>query len=422
MVHSPWITQNSGPSNATGEVVFAAPWGVAAVFPGVGSQYTGMAAQLHKRYGIVRETFAEASEVLEFDVVELCTATEPSARARLNLQTESQLALLTMGVAMYRACEQELGRTVTHTAGHSLGEYTALCAAGALPFAAALRLVRHRGRCVADVAAQLDGGMMWVTGLDTGTVEHLCRLWREQGVRSVHPSIIDGPRRAAVSGLNADLRDTAEEFEARGGQVFPLRVTGPFHSPLMAPAADALADALTGIDIAAPRLPVISGVDAQPHPGGRAGARLLAAQLVSPVRWHAIQRHLAADGVGTTLEMGPGRVLTFLSARTRGHPRPWPVDRYEDFGALARDLRLGADDAPAVIDACLRIAVSTPTRRQDTDVASHHRRLEETRNAPAPDAIAAGLEALDALLTVKGIDKRERHRHLAAATGGRTWQ
>ncbi|MFF6954664.1 ACP S-malonyltransferase [Streptomyces iakyrus] len=388
----------------------------------MGSQYAGMATRLHKRYEIVRETFTEASDVLEFDVAELCTATDASARARLNLQTESQLALLTFGVAMFRARERETGPAVTHTAGHSLGEYSALCAAGALPFATALRLVRHRGRCVADVAARLDGGMMWVTGLDTGTVEHLCRLWSEQGVHPVHLSIVDGPRRAAVSGHRADLHEAAGEFEARGAQVFPLRVTGPFHSPLMAPAANALADVLAGVDVAVPRLPVISGVDARPHPGGRAGARLLADQLVSPVRWQAVQLRLAAEGVGTSLEMGPGRVLTFLSARTRGHPRPWPVDRYDDFDALARDLCLGADDAPAVLDACLRIAVSTPTRRQDTDVAGHYRRLEETRRTRPPDAIPAGLGALDALLTAKGIDEPERRRQLAAATGGRTWQ
>ncbi|MFJ6662144.1 ACP S-malonyltransferase [Streptomyces sp. NPDC091377] len=405
-----------------GTVVLAAPWGIAALFPGVGSQYAGMATRLHKRYTVVRETFTEASDVLEFDVAELCTATGPSARARLNLQTESQLALLTLGVAMYRACERELGPTLTHTAGHSLGEYSALCAAGALPFAAALRLVRYRGHCVADVAARLDGGMMWVTGLDTGTVEHLCRLWTEQGVHRLHPSIMDGPRRAAVSGRTTDLRAAAGEFEARGAQVFPLRVTGPFHSPLMAPAADALADALAGVDVAVPRLPVISGVDARPHPGGPASARLLADQLVSPVRWHAVQRHLAADGVGTSLEMGPGRVLTFLSARTHGHPLPRPVDHYDDFDALAHDLRLRADDAPAVLDACLRIAASTPTLRQDTDVAQHHRRLAETRRARTPDAITAALGALDALLAAKGIAERERRRQLAAATGGRTWQ
>ncbi|TMR97074.1 ACP S-malonyltransferase, partial [Nonomuraea basaltis] len=394
------------------------PWPrLAFLFPGVGSQYPGMAAKWSRRYGTFRETLNEASDELGLDLAGLCE--DPAAGDRLNRQVESQLALLAMGVALYRVFREEIGLPVTHLAGHSLGEYTALCCAGALPLAEAVRLVRLRGEAVSRAAEALDGGMMWVLDLDADRVERVCRHWTEDGF-AVYPAIVDGPRQVAISARGTDLRRAAAEFEARGARVFPLRVSGPFHSPLMRPAAEELLEALAGVTIAETAVPVLSGVDARPHPGGAAGAALLADQLVRPVRWDGVQSRLLTDGVGAAVELGPGRVLSFIAARNGGRLRAWSVDDHADFDAVGAELHLGRDDASRVLDSCLRIAVSTPTRRHGPDIVRHFRLLEERRRTsleiePAGvEAAFACLGVLDDLLSAKGLDRAERRRSVAA--------
>jgi [acyl-carrier-protein] S-malonyltransferase len=383
-----------------------------------------MSAKWSRRYGAFRETMNEASEALGFDLAGL--AADPAAGDRLNQQVESQLALLVMGVALERVFRAEIGLPVTHLAGHSLGEYTALCCAGALPLADAVRLVRLRGEAVSRAAGGLDGGMMWVLDLDADRVERVCHHWIENGL-AVHPAIVDGPRQVAISARGTDLRRAAAEFEARGARVFPLRVSGPFHSPLMRLAAEELVEALAGVTIAEPEVPVLSGVDARPHPGGAASAALLVDQLVNPVRWDGVQRRLLDDGVGAAVELGPGRVLSFIAARNGGRLRAWSVDDHDDFDAAGVALRLGPDDTSQVLDSCLRVAVSTPTRRHGPDVVRHFRRLAEWRqDAPeaepaGADAVLACLGVLNDLLTAKGLDSAARRRSIAVAAGGRVW-
>jgi [acyl-carrier-protein] S-malonyltransferase len=383
-----------------------------------------MAAKWVRRYSIFRETLNEASDELGVDLLGLCT--DPEAGDRLNRQVESQFALLAMGVGLYRVFREEIGVPATHLAGHSLGEYTALCCAGAMSLADALRLVRLRGEAVSRIAEELDGGMMWVLDLDADRVERICRHWIEDG-SAVYPAIVDGPRQVAISAPGADLKRAAAEFEARGARVFPLRVSGPFHTPLMRGAAEELKEALAGVTIAKTAVPVLSGVNALPHPGGTAGAALLTDQLVSPVRWDKVQSRLIADGVGAAVELGPGRVLSFIAARNGGRLRVRPVDDHADFDAVGAALRLGPDDAPQVLDSCLRVAVSTPARRHGPDVVRHFRRLADWRHA-SPGVRPAGaegalvcLDVLNELLVAKGLDGAERRSSIAAAAGGRVW-
>ncbi|WSU48670.1 ACP S-malonyltransferase [Streptomyces sp. NBC_01092] len=335
--------------------------GLAALFPGIGAQRVGMGKKLFERFTSYRDTLAEASDELGEDVPALIF--EAANRARLARQEEAQLTTFVTGVAMYRTYAAELDLRFDFLAGHSLGELTALCCSGALGFAEALRLVRRRADIIRDTADSLDGTMVWVIGIAPDAVEGVCRRVAGGGPNLV-VSAVDAPRQVAISGETDLVGRAAELLEARGGRVFPLRMEGPYHSPLMAEAARRMADVLRDVHIARPNGTVLSTVDGRHHPGGDGSRALLADQLISPVHWLTVQRRLVEANVPFALECGPGNVLTFLLGKTTQHMRLWPLERYDCPDALMAELALGTDDYPDVVRRCLALAASTPCRTQ----------------------------------------------------------
>lgn len=387
---------------------------IAAVFPGVGAQYTGMGAALRDRHKAYRDTLDEAAAVLGDDWADVIY--DPGHKARLKRQEESQLAVLVTGVAMFRVFRQETSLPISFCAGHSLGEYTALCCAEAFDLPDAIRLVRRRAQLIRQASDALTGTMMWVINLEADVVRATCAAAREDGAR-VHVSAYDAPRQVAISGDTADVNAAARELEARGALVYPLRLEGPYHSPLMRPAAEAMAELFTEIPVRPPSVPVLSGVDGERHQGGAQSAELLVRQLVEPVRWVGVQRALADEGVGQAVEFGPGAVLGFLAEKTVPALRVLPYDRLSGEGELAAALRVAEEDYPRILDACLRIAVSTRTLTRDggalaghAAVVERYRELELLRERPAPAVadVDRALGVLDALLESKGLAPRER--------------
>ena len=276
------------------------------LFPGQGSQQIGMGKALAETFDDARRTFDEANAALGFDLRALCWAGPEDELART---ANAQPAILTASIAALRAARARgLAEDGVILAGHSLGEFTALVAGGALAFADALRLVRKRGELMQ--AADASGGMAAVLGLDAEAVDGAIR---GTGVVVANDN---APGQIVVSGPLAALPEATERLKAAGAKrVLPLKVSGAFHSPAMRAVAHDLARAIAATPFATLRHPVIANVDAQPHDDARDFPALLVRQVHSPVQWVASMRRAAGEGATTFVEFGAGSVLTGLVKR-----------------------------------------------------------------------------------------------------------
>lgn len=280
----------------------------AAVFPGQGSQYVGMGKELAQQYPVVRDTLAEADEALGESLSRLCFE---GPEDELTLTRNTQPALLAVSVAIYRLLRQE-GLRVHAAAGHSLGEYSALVAAGAIEFADAVRTVRLRGRLMEEAVPPGAGTMAAVLGLETEEVVALCR----EVPGTVEPATFNGPGQVVVAGETAAVEALMKAAEAKGARRTQLlKVSGPFHSSMLAEAGRKLGEWLASVEISAPRFPVYSNVTARPVTDPDEIRRCLAQQVSAPVRWEESVRRMVADGASRFIEIGPGRVLSGLIKR-----------------------------------------------------------------------------------------------------------
>ena len=283
---------------------------IAMVFPGQGSQSVGMMAGFDG-HPAIRETFDEASAVLGQDLWALVTA---GPESDLNQTVNTQPAMLTSGVAVWRAWRAAGGPVPAVVAGHSLGEYSALVAGGALAFEDALPLVRFRAQAMQEAVPAGVGAMAAILGLDAATVAAACR--EAGGAQVVEPVNFNGPEQIVIAGHKEAVERAiaiATERGAKRGLLLP--VSAPFHSSLLEPAAQRLAARLSRVKFNAPAIPVLHNVDVAEAPTAEAIRNALAQQAASPVRWVEIIEAFAARGVTHVIECGPGRVLTGLNKR-----------------------------------------------------------------------------------------------------------
>ncbi|GGV42744.1 ACP S-malonyltransferase [Streptomyces spectabilis] len=281
------------------------------VFPGQGSQTSGMGADLAGlEDSVARSYFREADDVLGFPLSRLCFEGTPE---ELLDTAVTQPAVFVTSLA-FGAALRERGLTADVVAGHSLGEYTALVWAGVLDWQSALRLVRTRGELMAGVNTRTPGGMAAVLGLPSARVAELCaRTARESG-ETVEIANYNSGRQTVVSGSGPGVAEFARRAaEAGAERVVPLRTGAPFHCSLMADIEDEFGAHLDAVDFGEPRVPVISNVTAQYVDSGARARELLRRQLAAPVRWQQTVELLAAEEVSALVEVGPGRVLTNLN-------------------------------------------------------------------------------------------------------------
>jgi len=282
---------------------------LAALFPGQGSQSVGMG-----------RAFYDVSPAAR-DVIDRAEATLPGLRTlmfegpadELTRTANQQPALVAAGAAAIAAWREAGGPEPEVAAGHSLGEFTAHVAAGALTLEDALRLVRARGRFMQEAVTEGDGAMAAILKLDREVVEALCA----EADGTVELANLNAPGQIVVSGSAAPVAAVAAAAKARGGRAVPLEVSAPFHCSLMRPAAERLAAELRETTFAPPRLPVVSNVEAAPVTDPAEIPRLLEAQVTAPVRWTDCVATIAEHGVDRWVEFGAGKVLTGLVGRIR---------------------------------------------------------------------------------------------------------
>jgi len=284
---------------------------LAFIFPGQGSQSLGMLAELSALHPIIRTTFAEASDGAGVD---LWALSQGGPEAQLNQTEFTQPALLAASIAVWRLWQEQGGAKPAWLAGHSLGEYSALVAAGALELSAAAHLVRIRGQLMQQAVQAGSGAMAAVLGADDALVERICA--EVSGPEVVVPANYNAPGQIVIGGhAHAVDRALAELAENGVRKAVKLAVSVPSHTPLMREAANRLKDAIAALDWRAPALPVVHNVDAAVHTDIPAICDTLVRQLYLPVRWSACVATLAANGITRVAECGPGKVLTGLNKR-----------------------------------------------------------------------------------------------------------
>ncbi|MFN8709492.1 MAG: ACP S-malonyltransferase [Planctomyces sp.] len=298
-------------------------------FPGQGAQHVGMGRKLASQYPAAAELYRRAGEILGFDLAKLCFEGPAS---ELDSTVISQPALFVTSLAALeklRADSPDIVLSCEMAAGLSLGEYTALVFAGAMSFEDGLRVVQRRGQAMQAAADATPSGMVSILLLERPQVEQICQEASSHGSLRIANYLCPG--NLVVSGENAACERAAELAEAAGGRAIPLAVAGAFHSDIMRPADEALAEALSGVEIRSPEIPVISNVDARPHSDPEEIRQLLIQQVLNPVRWEDSVNFMLENGCTDFYEVGPGKVLKGLLKRmSRKSPCVSVNDSFED--------------------------------------------------------------------------------------------
>jgi [acyl-carrier-protein] S-malonyltransferase len=299
------------------------------VFPGQGSQYSGMGKDLAQNFPLARQLFEEANDVLGFDLSQLCFA---GSEDDLKLTANTQPAILAVSIAALRVLRQEMELEPAYAAGHSLGEYSALVAAGVLSFADALTIVRQRGIFMQEAVPVGVGAMAAILGLEGEALERLCHDAAQGEV--VAPANFNSPGQVVIAGHASAVERAISLASERGAKrALKLPVSAPFHCTLMAPAAQRLEKALSTVAVAPFAFPVVTNVEATFCDDPERVKSLLIKQVCAPVRWDASIEHCAALGVDRYLEIGPGKVLTGLIKRIQ---RGATLDQVGDVESLKR--------------------------------------------------------------------------------------
>ena len=296
-----------------------------------------MLAAAHEQFSAVRDTFAEASQVLGYDMWSLIQSGPQDA---LNLTEKTQPILLTSSVALWRTWQGESGASPSVMAGHSLGEFSALVCAGALEFADAVTLVRRRGEFMQAAVPVGQGAMAAILGLEDDVINTICEEIAAGDSAVVTAVNFNSPGQVVIAGHTAAVEAASAALKEAGAtKAISLPVSAPFHTSLMKPAGDQLAEAIADIQIATPSIPVVHNVHAATEADPEKIRRLLVEQIYSPVQWTGCMRTIIDTGVEHLAECGPGKVLTGLARRIEKSLQCHSLEKPDLLVAAATELK-----------------------------------------------------------------------------------
>jgi [acyl-carrier-protein] S-malonyltransferase len=307
----------------------------ALVFPGQASQYVGMAKDLYDASEDVKALFGRASDILGFDLADICFN---GPLDKLTRTEHTQPAVLVHSLAVLKMLGDALPKPA-FCAGHSLGEFSALACAGVLSFEDAIAAVKDRSNLMKQSCDTTDGTMTAAIGGDEDSVSRLVADAAKHGI--LQPANYNSPGQIAMSGDTSAVKFAQENYKEYGfKRMLPLKVGGAFHSPLMQYAADRMGDALAGLKFSNPRCPVVANVTAKPVDSGEMSRKLLIQQITSPVKWQQSVLEMRDLGVTRFVEIGPGKVLTGLIKKIAPDVETANIDTFEHVELLMRELEI----------------------------------------------------------------------------------
>ncbi|MEK4007753.1 ACP S-malonyltransferase [Paenibacillus sp. FSL H3-0333] len=400
---------------------------LALLFPGQGSQYVGMGKRSYESSEAAKEAFEEANDTLGMDIRRLCF--EGSLEA-LKQTENTQPAILTACYADYLYYRQQGGIEPHYSAGHSLGEITALTCAGAISFRDALQIVRIRGELMAEAGREVPTLMSAVRGMKPEEVEDLCasvstpREW-------VVVSNYNSPGQLVVAGHRNSVISVEEAAKQKNADVIRLEVSTAFHTPLMREAGERLFQVLKGFRYEEPAWPVLSNVTVRPYESKSKIPQLLTAQMTSPVRWTENMDYLQQQGVVMAVEIGPKAVLRNLVRPFYPEIHAFSFNKEEDQASIFRQLQL----LPTVVTKCLAAAVSTKNQNWAQEeyqqgviepyekIRKLHNKLKQSGKQPDVEQMRDSLDMLIRVFTTKKVPLEEQKRRIAiilksTGTGG----
>lgn len=388
--------------------------GLAFIFPGQGAQKIGMGQELAEQFPIARQTFEEANDALGFDLQQLCFTGDID---ELTKTENTQPAIVTVSVAAFRVYMQEVGVYPQFTAGHSVGEYSALVAAGALSLADAVRLVQKRGKAMQEAVPLGQGGMMAVMQLDPETIEKICAEVSTPDAQVVCANYNSGTQ-IVISGDLAAIKLAGEKLEQAGASTRLLKVSAPFHSPMMQPAADQMLAELRQVGFGQMKWPVISNVTALPYRTTHRLAETLADQIVKPVRWHESMEYMFRQGVRSAVEMGP-QVLQNILKRSFPQMPVLVLEKPAQLEAITETLN--KQDLKKLLGKCLAAIVCTKNLNHNMEeyqqgVVENYRKIqqllaevEEQGSEPTLEQSREALQMVKLALDTKQVPASEQY-------------
>ncbi|MCX8130381.1 MAG: ACP S-malonyltransferase [Clostridia bacterium] len=409
---------------------------IALLFPGQGSQYVGMGKALYEQFAAAKQTFNEANEVLGFDLKNLCFE---GSIDELTKTENTQPALLTASVAAFRVFMQETGMIPAYLAGHSLGEFSALTCAGCIRFSDALKIVRQRGKLMQEAAAASMGAMSAVIGLDRKIVEEECKKACDSE-SIVVVSNYNSPDQIVVSGHKNAVSKAGDILTGLGARVMPLKVSAPFHSPLMKPASDKFVEELIKYEYGKLEWPVMSNVTALPYTGSDGIIESLKQQMVQAVRWQESMEYLKSQGVTAAIELGPQTVVKNLMKKNAPKIKAYAYDKDDDRQDLKKlSLETGINKIKGkstvnLVTRCLTAAVTTKNSNWDNEeyqkgVIEPYKKIQKIQDEldnenrePTLEEMRAALEMLRSVLITKKLaaaEQVERINEILDETGTR---
>lgn len=396
------------------------------MFPGVGSHYFGMGKTLYDNFSVAKLAFEEASDAIKMDLAKLCFS--PDYKDELQKLQNSQLALVCVGVTTYRVFMEEIGLLPAFSMGYSLGEYSALVCAGAIEFKDALQMVQERGDVVSDVANGISGTMAWVTNIDSRTVEQICVEVSQTG-DEVYVSAYDTPLKTSISGTNIAIRKAGEKVVEAGGIAIPIKMSGPFHSPLMIEAANKFKEILIKYNYQQPQYPVLSNYSAHPFTDHASIIENLSLQLVSPIRWQESLYYGLSRGTDMAIELGPKTVLKYLLENNTKECPVYSFDKAEDLQAIKNSFFFTEEEYMPLIAKCLATVVSTKNYNKHNNgyeesvvqtfeqVQNMYEQLVETKTLAQKEHALAAIHMLQSALVAKNLPERKHADQIKKVLG-----